>query len=178
MYCYVLFVKTGYEYRVADEISCNWQIEDAQPFVPMYDACFRKAGKVFLEKRQLIPGYVFIESSERGQEFYLSVVNSIRYSEHSLKLLRNGYGYKDSSFEMARDDYALLKKLIGHDSCIEISQGFIEETNTIVTNGPLTGLEWLIKRVNRHKMEATIDIGLMGAIREMTVGLEILHRLP
>jgi len=178
MYCYVLFVKTGYEHKVADEISHGWEIEDVQSFIPMYNACFRKAGKVFLEKRQSMPGYVFIESSARGQEFYLSAVNSIRRSEHSFKLLRNGYGHWDLNFEMDSDEYIVLKKLINDDYCVEMSQGFIEGTNIIVTNGPLAGLERLIKKINRHKREAIIDIGFMGTAREMTVGLEILHRLP
>jgi len=177
MYCYVLFVKTGYEHRVADEIFYNWQIKDVSVFVPMHDASFKKAGKVFLEKRLSMPSYVFIESPMRGQEFYLSAMHSILRSEHSIKLLKNGHGYDDLCFEMAADEYDILEKLINKDSCIEMSQGVIEGTRVVVTNGPLSGFEGLIKRINRHKMEAIINIGFMGTVREMKVGLEIVKKM-
>ena len=178
MNCYVVFVKTGYEHKVANEITCIWQVGDIRPFVPTYEACFRKSGKVFLERRRLMPGYVFIESSMCGQDFYLSVVHSIKRSEYSLKLLRNGCEHWDSNFEMNSDDYVLIKKLINDSSCIEMSQGFIKRAKIVVTNGPLTGAEGLIKKINRHKMEAAIDIRFMGTVREMTVGLEIIKSVP
>ena len=160
-----------------DEIFHVWKIDGLQPYVPMYDARFRKAGKVLLERRRSMPGYVFIESPARGKEFYLSVNQLIRRSERSLKLLRNGVGYLDQYFEMNASEHDILKKLFNNERCIEMSQGFIEETAIEVTDGPLVGLEGLIKKVDRHKMEAIIEVEFMGAVREMTVGLEIVKRL-
>jgi len=175
---YALFVMTGYEHKTVNVISQFWHIDGLKAFVPMYDAHFRKSGKVLLEKRRCIPGYVFLESETRGLEFYLSVRSYIYRTEHALKLLRYGVGHLDLSFEMNEDDHSFLRKLLNDEHCIEMSRGYIEGTNVIVTDGSLIGLEGLIKRVNRHKMEATIEASFMGLARNVTVGLEIVKKLP
>lgn len=90
MYCYVLFVKTGDEQKVVNEILRRWDTTNIRPFVPMYDATFRKTGKLHLEKHRAMPGYVLLESSMHGQAFYLFIRDFIRSSAKSLKLLRNG----------------------------------------------------------------------------------------
>ena len=177
MYSYVLFVMTGHEHKMVAEISHIWKIDGLNPFVPMYDAHFRKAGKVFKEKRRSIPGYIFMESPMRGQEFYLSIRPFITRSQYSLKLLRNGTGYLDQNFEMDVNDYEFLRNLLNKDRCIGMSQGFIEGTNVIIIDGPLVGLEGMIKRINRHKMEATIETSFMGSVRELTVGLEVVNKI-
>ena len=177
MYCYALFVMTGNEQGVVDEILHRWDTTNIKPFVPMYDTMFRKSGKPYLEKQRAMPGYVLIESSMPGQMFYLFIRDFIRSSAKSLKLLRNGRDYFDECFVMDGYEYIMLKRLLNADHCVEMSKGVIEGSLAKIVNGPLVGCEGLIKRVNRHKMQATIDVGLMGATRELTVGLEIVERL-
>jgi len=174
---YALFVMTGYEHKIANIISQFWRIDGLKSFVPVYGAHFRKAGKVFSEKKICFPGYVFLESETRGLEFYLSVKSNIYHTEHALRLLRYSASYLDLSFEMNEDDYSFLRKLLNDEHCIEMSQGCIKGTNIMVTDGPLRGLEGMIKRVNRHKMEATIETSFMGSSREITVGFEIVKKL-
>jgi len=178
MYWYVLFVLTGYEQRVANEITHTWPIDGIKPFVPMYDARFRRAGKVILEKRRWTPGYVLVESPQKGLDFYLSIKPFIARSEYTLRMLRNGAIHLDESFEMDSREYALLQKLMNNEQCVEMSKGLIEGAKVIVTDGPLLGHEGLIKKINRHKMEATIHANFMGSLRELTVGLEIIQKTP
>ena len=47
-----------------------------------------------------------------------------------------------------------------------------------ITEGPLAGYESYIKKINRHKMEAVVQIEMMNAPRDVTVGLEIVKKLP
>ena len=173
---YVLFVKTGCEHRAETEISKTWKIEDIHPFVPMYDAYFKRSGKRILEKRRLFPGYIFIESKIKGTEFYTAIKPFIAQSENTLKLLRYGEDYDDHSFEMHKEEQQSLMNIYNDEYCIEISQGFIEGNAVTITNGSLLGLENRIKKINRHKMEAVVEIQMMGTIREMTVGLEIVGK--
>lgn len=137
---------TGYEQEVVKEISCTWLKDDLKPFIPMYDARFRKAGKVVSEKRRLMPGYVFLESPRSGVDFYLSVRSLISRSEHALKLLRHGTGNLDHNFEMNETECAFLQKLLSHKHCVEMSKGFIEGDKVIVSEGSLVGLEDLVKK--------------------------------
>jgi len=84
----------------------------------------------------------------------------------------------DLSFEMQEMEYAFLNKFLNDEKFVEMSHGYIKGTSIIITDGPLVGLEGLIKKVNRHKMEATIEAFFFGSMREVTVGLEIITRLP
>ena len=174
---YTLFVMTGYEHAVASTISRSWRIDGLRPFVPMFDARFRKAGKVLSEKRRLIPGYIFIESELSGLDFYLQVKPHIVRTEKALKLLSYGDGHADSSFEMLEAEHSFLNEFLNNEQCVEMSHGYMKGTSVVVTDGPMVGHEGLIKKVNRHKMEATIEMFLLGSVREVTVGLEVVSKL-
>jgi len=173
---YTLFVMTGHEHEVASVISHYWRVDGVRPFVPMFDARFRKAGTVLSEKRRWIPGYVFLESELSGLDFYLQIKPHILRTEKALRLLRYGSSNMDSAFEMQDVECIFLQKLLNSEQYIEMSQGYIKGTTIIVTDGPLVGLEGLIKKVNRHRMEATIEISLFGSIREVRIGLELVGK--
>ena len=174
---YVLFVKTGDENRSVYEVNKVWQIDGIRPFIPMFDAKFRNSGKVFLEKRRLFPGYVFIETEMSGIEFYMTIRRLVVRSDHMLKILRYGNMDSDCSFVMKEEERQAFLKLCNNDRCVEISQGFIEGDQIVITDGPLFGFESLIKRINRHKMEATLEVELMGDKREVIVGLEVVKKV-
>ena len=169
---------TGHEHEVAGIISRYWRVDGVRPFVPMFDARFRKAGIVLSEKRRWIPGYVFLESELNGLDFYLQIKPHILRTENVLKMLRYGSGNMDSSFEIQEVERAFLQKLLSNEQYIEMSQGYIKGSTIIVNDGPLVGLEGLITKVNRHKMEATIKISLFGSVREVKVGLELVRKIP
>jgi len=175
---YALFVKTGYEHDVASTISQLWCIDGLRPFIPMVDTRFRKAGKVLLEKRRWFPGYVFIESEVNGFDFYLQAKPHISRTKNVLKLLRYGNGNTDSSFEIQETEREFFDKLLNGERCVEMSRGYMKGNSIVVTEGPMVGLESLIKKVNRHKMQVTVEVFLLGCLREVTLGLEIVSKLP
>jgi len=175
---YALFVMTGQEHKVASTISRYWQIDGLRPFVPMFDARFKKANKVLSEKRRWIPGYVFLESEMSGIELYMQIKPHVSRTESALKLLRYGTGNTDLSFEIQETERNFLQQLLNDEQCVEMSHGYIKGTSIVVTDGPMVGMEGLIKKVNRHKMEAVIDAFMFGNIREVTIGLEIVSKLP
>ena len=176
MSLYVLFVKTGYENNVIREITRFWNIE-GNPFIPMYDAHFRKAGKIVVERRRCFPGYVFIESEIGGLDFYVSVRSLVWRSEHVVKFLRSGGGEIKQQFSLEESESNFLQKLLNSDRCVEMSKGFIEGSKVIISEGPLRGLEGSIKKVNRHKKEAFVEVKLMGDFRVARVGLEVIEVL-
>ena len=174
---YTLFVATGYEHKIERTISLFWRIDGLKPFIPMYDTRFRRAGKIITAKKCLIPGYVFLEADVDGLDFYMLVRPLIARTEYALKLLKYGQDFSDESFELNDAECEFLKKILSDTRCVEMSQGYIEGNSIVVTEGPLVGLEGLIKRLNRHKMEATIETSIMGSVREVKIGLEIIKKL-
>lgn len=174
---FVLFVKTGYEEKMLKEMSVIWSFDETmRPFVPMYDVRFRKGGKVLSEKRRWMPGYVFIESNLSGMSFYTSSMPLISWSDYALKLLRYDNSFLDTSYEMNSDEHQSFHKLFGANNCLNISKGFIEGDSTIVTEGALVGFEGSIKKINRHKMLAYVEIEMFGASRTVEFGLEVISK--
>jgi len=60
---------------------------------------------------------------------------------------------------------------------IESSIGFIEGDRIYIEKGPLEGRESMIHKINRHKMEALIDLEIMGGLRQVAIGLEVLRKI-
>lgn len=175
---YVLFVKTGFEERIVLEIEKDWAIEKIRPFIPLYDAKFRRNGIELFEKRKLFPGYVFIETDISSNEFCIITHKFIRNSKQIFKLLQYGKNSENERLiAVDSQEQKTLMKLFNTGCCIDISQGFIEDDKVKVTHGPLIDYESFIKKVKRHKMEAVIEIDFMGCAREVTVGLEIISRI-
>ena len=59
---------------------------------------------------------------------------------------------------------------------IGISKGIIKDGKSIITSGPLKGRECLIRRIDRHKRTAEIEIPLVDKSTRVTVGLEIYEK--
>jgi len=174
---YAMFVMTGYEHKLVDFISRYWCIEGLKPFVPMYETRFRRARQVLVETKRCVPGYIFLETEMSGLDLYCRVKPLIAITEKALKVLRYDQSNLDSSFEIKQEEQEFLQGVLNNERCIEMSQGFIEGNKVIVTNGPLVGHEGLIRKINRHKMEAELAIQFMNSIRAVKVGLEIVKKL-
>jgi transcriptional antiterminator NusG len=54
-----------------------------------------------------------------------------------------------------------------------VSKGFIAGDKLIVTSGPLKGRESIIKKIDRHKKRAEIELSCFGATKRINVALEV-----
>ncbi len=124
-----------------------------------YQRMMRYGGTWHLEKRMAVPGYVFIAGTD-------VLVKSNR--QMSFK--------RSSEVFMIPCEAPYLKELCEHGSLIGISRGIIRNGTAVVTSGPLTGRETLIRRIDRHKRIAEIEIPFAGGQRQITVGLEIYEK--
>ena len=58
-----------------------------------------------------------------------------------------------------------------------MSTGHIIGDEIIIASGPLAGTKGIIKKINRHKKEAEIEVDLMGNVTRARVGLEIVSKV-
>lgn len=121
----------------------------------------------------MFPGYVFIESEVTSQEFIKEMNTLINTSCDIICILR----YTDTEIAMRESEKIMLLSLCNNIHCIESSNGIIEGDNIKIIDGPLKGWESMIKKVNRHKRQAWIEIEFMGDIRLVSVALEIVERV-
>ena len=59
---------------------------------------------------------------------------------------------------------------------VEPSYGFIEGDQVVITKGPLVGFEAQIKKLDRHKRLAYVEVHLMGRTKLIKVGAEIVRK--
>lgn len=177
--CYVLFIMTGHEKEVMQSIDIILNGEIVKPFLPTIELPFKRRGVVKNEVRPMFPGYMFVKTEMPYEEFINKIFSCIRYSNYILKLLNYG-GWQQVS--MKYNERRLLESLWKEknengNECIKSSKAIIEGDNVIVTEGPLKGREFLLKRIKRHKMQAVIEVELFGESKEITVGLEIIQKI-
>lgn len=124
-----------------------------------YQRMMRYGGKWHLEKRMLMPGYIF-----------LSGTKNIALKENRED---NGCAERVALFPC---ESPYPKEMCQEGNLIGISKGMIKNGSPIVTSGPLKGRERLIRRIDRHKRIADIEIPFSGSRKRVTVGLEIYEK--
>lgn len=173
MYWYVLFVKAGKEKKIEQYLNKQLSIDVGTPFIPLQEILFRKSGNIKREIRYLFPGYLFVESKLTDQVFAEDINPVIARCSDIIGLLR----YSETEISMKESEKNALISLSDNEHCIGASYGFIEGEKIHVTEGPLKGLEGVVRKVNRHKREALIEIEIMGNVRLINVALEVVDKV-
>jgi len=172
--CFVLLVKIGYEEKVAQILKSKLEPSLFLPFIPSKEILFRRNGITSKINEICFRGYIFIESEHCIDEFIIRICPFIRMINEIYKIVN--YGDKQD-IAMRENERTMLKGLYGSNYCIKGSVGFIESDRIRIIEGALMGIESIIKKINRHKREAIIEIEFMGGLRQITVGLEIVEKI-
>ena len=165
---YVLQVRTGTEESI--RLQCRNKISEAvlkRCFIPYYEEKKRIRGEWTLQKKVLFPGYVFVITDELD-ELYQSLKNVIGLT----KLIGTG----QEIVPLTEEEREFLLEFGGEDQIVEMSEGIIADSKIIVTKGPLIGKEGYIKRIDRHKRKAWLEIEMFGRKQMVEVGLEIVEK--
>ena len=166
---YVIQVVGGRENHVCDLVNkiLNEEIKDC--YVPRREV-FRRAGGEWITVREtLFPGYLFVETENIEQ-----VMGRLTKVPALTRLLGVG---DEHVTPLSPDEVAWLSGLMKpFDKVVEASVGVIEGDRVVVTNGPLVGHEAQIKKVDRHKRLAYLDMRMFGRTKTIKVGLEIVRK--
>lgn len=171
---YILFTRTGREGKVEQLLKERLDTDIYLPFIPMLETLFKNSGQVRKELKPLFPSYVFIESEISRLEFVNDIRSIIFNSKDVLRYLR--YGDSDE-IAMREQEKCMLFSLCNDDHCIESSRGIIEGNNVYIKEGPLKGKESIVRKIDRHKRRAIIDLDFMGSVRQISVALEIVEKI-
>ncbi len=148
-----------------------------------YQRMLRYRGSWHLENRLLLPGCIFL-SEFTGQKANKSIRTENGDTEKSKKNRQKEAADFRKSTRVSEGLISAiipckvsdLKSLCSEDNLIEMSRGIIKNGAPVVTHGPLKGREHLIRKIDRHKRTAEIEIQLAGQTERMTVGLEIYRK--
>ena len=168
MAIYVIYTHAENEDEITRQIRRIALLEGEDVYVPMYLREKKRKDTKRIVYAALFPGYIFCETKDPED-----LRQRLKKVEGLTKLLRNS----DGIAPLYEDEERLIRKLCGKSHILEISKGIIEGGRAKVIQGPLMGMEPLIKKVNRKHMTAVIEVELFRRKTEVTVGLEIIQDL-
>lgn len=166
---YVIQVRTGKEGDVVEACRHVVMTGTEEVFVPTYVREKKFHGVMKRVSALLFPGYVFFESDD-PEGLYLR----LKRVPLLTKILKAG----DDYVPLYEEEEALLRRLGGPVHVVDTSKGIIEGDTVKIFFGPLAGMEAQIKKINRHKRLAIVEVTLLGRVTEMKVGLEIVEKRP
>jgi transcription termination/antitermination protein NusG len=168
MYWHVLFVRGGHELKIKEKINES----DHDAFLPKVTKIFKSKSEMRKEDVLLFKNYVFVKSKHDTTEFQKFIQNEIQQLTGFIKLLK----HDQETESLYPHEKEFLMKFANKDHVIKESEGFIEGDKIIITEGPLMGHESMIKKIDRHKRIAQLDIEMFGQQRTITVALEIISK--
>ena len=122
----------------------------------------------------MFPGYVFTDSV-LGERTFISTAH--KYARFS-KCIFNLLGSKNiDCMKLSEYEKKFLLGLCDEGYITEESKGFIIGDKIFITSGPLKGRESIIKKIDRHKRRAEIEMIFLGDKRRISVALEIISKV-
>ncbi len=166
---YVIQVFTGEENHTVD--MCKIIVSSSKEhefFIPETDRRKRYYGKWHNIRKPMFPGYVFI-SSENIDELY----EELKRVPKLTKLLKTG----ETIIPISSGEEMLIKRLTDSEYIAHMSLGYIEGDKLVIEEGPLVGMEAMVKHIDRHKRTAILTVDMFGSPQDITMGLEILRKV-
>ena len=74
------------------------------------------------------------------------------------------------------EEVHFIQRFGGEEKVVPISEGIIENSQVKILSGPLEGMEACIRKIDRHKRKAWIEIEMFGRMQRVEVGLEIVSK--
>lgn len=128
--------------------------------MPTYDRMKRYQGQWHVEQGIAFPDIIFLESEDPDtleQELHDKCPDS--------RMIR-----------LSTEQKGLFTQLFGEEKHMSLSKGHIRQGQTCVTQGPLQGKEALIRKIDRHKRLARLEVPAGEGLLQMYGGLEILAK--
>lgn len=170
MRTYVVQVATGRERKTIELLERTiGRGARAQVFAPRFR--FRKKVKGVWEftEELLTPGYVYLTASMLDIE---DIARKIRMAPAFSRVLSQD----GKIIPLSADEERWICALTGASHVVEPSYGYVEGDRVTITDGPLKGIESSIKKIDRHKRLAHVEVRLLGRTKVVKVGAEIVRK--
>lgn len=137
-------------------------------FIPKYELKKRYTGSWHLETKDLFNGYVFIVTKDAEK-----LCGDLKKMPRFNKILRNG----NELIQLSDGETEFLENFLRNERTVKMSEGYIIGNKMTATKGPMMNFKGPIKKIDRHKRLATIEVFLFGRDMKINVGLEIVYKI-
>ncbi|MDO4590662.1 MAG: antiterminator LoaP [Slackia sp.] len=139
-----------------------------EAFIPRRHVMHRRDGVWRTVDEILFPGYLFVVTHDPE-----GLVRQLRRVPRFTRLL----GESNRKFvPLPAREVELLKEFGGPFHVVGMSQGVIDGDCIRIEKGPLKGREAIIRKVDRHKRIAFVEMDVMGRRKTVKLGLEIVRK--
>lgn len=168
---YVIWTLTGKEEIVRDELLVQLGEENREKLhILTRERKQKYRGEWMLRKEKLFPGYLFADLTPEQVE---PVREALWKTTEHAKVVKSG----DELYPIRAEEERFLRTLTGNTTNVAVSIGVIEGDHILIKEGPLIGMEGMIKRIDRHKRMAVLEVELFNRVSEVKVGLEIVEKV-
>ncbi len=134
-------------------------------FTPKCQKLKKFAGVWQIVTDVLFSGYVFIESRVSSN----ILLEQLKRISGTVTPVQIGGGF----YPIREDEELFLRALMDEHGCIPFSIGHMIDGKLIIDDGPLDGKTEWIRRIDRHRRIAEVEVLLWKQVRRMKVGLEV-----
>lgn len=167
---YVARVRIGSEENV--KLRCQEQLSSEMMkdcYIFHYEEKKHVRGEWIVQESVLFPGYVFLVADMTGTEKIERLEQELSGIKGVIELLK----MDGRPAVLTNEEVNLLRTFGGCGQRVELSEGVIEWLKIRVYSGPLVGKEKYIKKIDRHKRRAVLEMPMFGKMQRVQVGLEI-----
>lgn len=166
---YAVQVRTGKEQETVD--LCRKIIEGnilTESFVPRYERMKRYQGTWHKEQLPMFSGYIFLETGRVEELFY-----RLKAVPELTKILGDGREF----IPIKDEEKTVLQQMGNEEHVTEMSVGYIVGERVVILSGPVKGIEGKIKKIDRHKRMAVLEVRMFGRWVDVKVGVEIVEKV-
>lgn len=167
-------MQTGKEQTACDFLNKLFNREESVTFIPQVELTYKNSRLIRKELKPMFPGYVFTDSALDDKNFINEAYKYVRFSKCIFKLLGN---QNIDYMKVSEDEKNYLLGFYNERYIAEESTGFIVGNKVFISSGPLRGRESIIKKIDRHKRRAEIEIVCFSDTKRVNVSLEIVSKV-
>jgi transcriptional antiterminator NusG len=170
---YSFFVQSGKEEEIKLFMDRFYALQHLSCLVPKRMIPERKQGKTRHCTKVLFPGYIFIQTGQIHDLYY-----NIKKTPYILYMVNGGIHKHDQAANfftpIPKEQMDWLIQLCGVNGTMGYSDIIIGGNQIKVTSGPLLGKEAMIRKIDKRKSRAKIEVQLLNEVKLIDVGINVL----
>ena len=139
-----------------------------EAFIPQREIMRHRAGEWVKSHEILFPGYLFVITKD-PDELFAQLVKVPAFT----RLL----GSDEAFVPLTSEEVHLINAFAGDDHVVEMSEGIVEGDEIRILRGPLRDHDAIIKKIDRHKRVAYVQMLILGRETSVKLGLEIVRKV-
>lgn len=169
---YAMHTMAGKEQEIIFQCRKNILRESEDIFCPVIERLKKFHGVETRVWSDMYPGYLFVET-DVPQDFFLRIRFGLGKCVFGyLQVLRND----DYILPLAPDEERMLRELMDDKHRVLMSYGYRMGDQVVVTSGPLRNFTGKVVDYNGHRKFAVIETKILGDLRKVVVGADIVRK--